>query len=189
MSATHALSERTLPDAGGVSVGLIPAIAGDGSVYPIEKMEAHRLGVQHLAVSIFIFSDDELLLQRRADTKYHCGGLWANTCCTHPHWNETSDHSARRRLREEMGLDLDLTPGAVIDYEAPVSNGLHENERVQVFHAQVDRRSIRLELNPQEVSHARWSSLSAIRRDLVRDPQAYAPWFRIYLARWAELCL
>ena len=89
---------------------LIPAIAADGSFYPIEKMDAHRRAVQHLAVSVFVFSDDELLLQRRAESKYHCGGLWANTCCTHPYWNEADDVSAERRLMEEMGLNLSLTP-------------------------------------------------------------------------------
>lgn len=166
---------------------LIPAIAADGSIYPIEKMDAHRRAVQHLAVSVFVFSDDELLLQRRADSKYHCGGQWANTCCTHPHWNESDAASAERRLREEMGLSLALTPGAVIEYSAAVSHGLWENERVQVFHARVDRRHTVPILNPDEVSHARWASLSSIRADLVRDPGAYAPWFRIYMARWAEL--
>ena len=168
---------------------LIPAIAADGSFYPIEKMDAHRRAVQHLAVSVFVFSDDELLLQRRAESKYHCGGLWANTCCTHPYWNESEAASAERRLREEMGLSLDLKAGAVIEYSAAVSDGLWENERVQIFHARVDRRKTVPILNPEEVSHARWASVSSIRADMVRDPGAYAPWFRIYMARWSELGL
>ena len=189
MNARAALAQRSdsLSVRESALAGLIPAIAGDGSIYPIEKMDAHRRGVQHLAVSIFVFSEDELLLQRRADAKYHCGGMWANTCCTHPHWNETADASARRRLREEMGIDLELTPGKVIDYEASVSNGLRENERVQLYQARVDRRALKIALNPEEVSHARWSPLSAIRHDVLKEPEAYAPWFRIYLSRWAEL--
>jgi isopentenyl-diphosphate delta-isomerase len=168
---------------------LIPAIAADGSFYPIEKMDAHRRAVQHLAVSVFVFSDDELLLQRRAESKYHCGGLWANTCCTHPYWNEADDVSAERRLMEEMGLNLSLTPGAIIEYSAPVSEGLWENERVRIFQARVDRRKVTPVLNPDEVSHARWSSLASIRADIARDPAAYAPWFRIYMSRWSELGL
>jgi isopentenyl-diphosphate delta-isomerase len=168
---------------------LIPAIAADGSIYPIEKMDAHRRAVQHLAVSVFVFSDDELLLQRRAESKYHCGGMWANTCCTHPYWNEPDEVSAQRRLKEEMGLDLSLTPGAIIEYSAPVSQGLWENERVRIFQARVDRRKVVPVLNPDEVSHARWASLSSIRADMARDASAYAPWFRIYMARWSELGL
>jgi isopentenyl-diphosphate delta-isomerase len=130
-----------------------------------------------------------VLLQRRAESKYHCGGMWANTCCTHPYWNESEAASAERRLREEMGLSLDLKAGAVIEYSAAVSDGLWENERVQIFHARVDRRKTVPILNPEEVSHARWASVSSIRADMVRDPGAYAPWFRIYMARWSELGL
>ena len=106
------------------TAGLIPAISTDGSTYPIEKLDAHRRAVKHLAISVFVFSDDKLLLQRRADGKYHCGGMWANTCCTHPHWNESVAASAVRRLREEMGLTLDLQPTTIIEYEARVSNDL-----------------------------------------------------------------
>ena len=76
----------------------IPAIAADESLYPIEKIEAHRLGVLHQAVSIFVFCGADLLVQRRAAGKYHCGGLWANSCCSHPHWGETLQDCAERRL-------------------------------------------------------------------------------------------
>ena len=68
---------------------IIPAIAEDGTLYPVEKMAAHRAGQQHLAISVFVFSQNRLLLQQRAASKYHCPGKWANTCCTHPHWGET----------------------------------------------------------------------------------------------------
>ena len=169
------------------TAGLIPAISTDGSTYPIEKLDAHRRAVKHLAISVFVFSDDKLLLQRRADGKYHCGGMWANTCCTHPHWNESVAASAVRRLREEMGLTLDLQPTTIIEYEARVSNDLWENERVHLFQARVDRRTTRPALNPEEVSHARRTSLASIRQDIVADPDAYAPWFKIYMSRWSEL--
>jgi len=166
---------------------MIPAIAGDGSHYPIEKLEAHRRAIQHLAVSVFVFSGDQLLLQRRASGKYHCGGLWANSCCSHPYWNEPIDVAAERRLSEELGLDLALIPGAVIDYSASVSDGLWENERVQVFYTHVDRQHLALSADPDEVSEVRWASLDAIRADMAVNAAAYAPWFRIYMERWSEL--
>ena len=82
---------------------IIPAIAADGSLFPIGKLEAHRLGQKHLAVSVFVFAGEQLLIQRRADGKYHCGGQWANTCCTHPHWGESPADCARRRLMRRGG--------------------------------------------------------------------------------------
>ncbi len=80
---------------------MIPGIAADGSLYPIEKMRAHREAAFHLAISAFVFSEGALLIQRRALSKYHCGGLWANTVCTHPHWGESVEDAAARRLRED----------------------------------------------------------------------------------------
>ena len=56
--------------------------------YAIDKLEAHVSNVRHVAVSIFVFKDNRLLLQRRAKTKYHSAGLWANTVCSHPRWND-----------------------------------------------------------------------------------------------------
>src|SRR5262245_60925262 len=116
-----------------VQQSLIPAIARDGTLFAVGKMDAHRRGQKHLAVSVFVFAGDAMLIQRRADGKYHCGGLWANTCCTHPHWGETTSDCAHRRLVEELGLKLPLFLRSVVEYRADVGSGLVENERVHVF--------------------------------------------------------
>jgi isopentenyl-diphosphate delta-isomerase len=170
-----------------ISQHFIPAIADDGSEYPIDKMEAHRGAVLHLAVSVFVFSGAELLIQRRADGKYHCAGLWANTCCSHPHWNEPVRDGAERRLGEELGLRLSLTPGAIFDYSTAVTDGLWENERVHTFFAEVDRQTITPNPDPNEVAQVDWRSLAEIGQDMTKNPTDYAPWFRIYMDRWAEL--
>ncbi|MBI1250399.1 MAG: isopentenyl-diphosphate Delta-isomerase [Alphaproteobacteria bacterium] len=167
----------------------IPAIAADGSLYRMEKMAAHRAGARHLAISVFVMDGDALLLQRRAASKYHCGGLWANTCCSHPDWGESVQAGARRRLREEMGLDLPLTPCGVIDYRADVTDGLVECERVHVFRADARASALRVAPDPHEVSETRWAAIEDVRRDARAHPLAYAPWFRIYLDRWEELGL
>ncbi|WP_425494016.1 NUDIX domain-containing protein [Hoeflea alexandrii] len=83
---------------------IIPAIAGDGSLYPVEKLKAHVDGLFHLAISIFVFDGEHLLIQKRASSKYHCGGLWANTCCSHPYWDEPIDRCARRAVARRAGL-------------------------------------------------------------------------------------
>nr|WP_240042363.1 NUDIX domain-containing protein [Photorhabdus khanii] len=59
----------------------------------------------HRAFSIFIFNKKgNLLLQNRAETKYHSSGLWTNSCCGHPRVGEALD-TAHRRLGKEMGFD------------------------------------------------------------------------------------
>jgi isopentenyl-diphosphate Delta-isomerase len=165
----------------------IPGIAADGTLYPIEKMAAHREGLLHLAVSVFVFSGNDLLIQRRAQGKYHCAGLWANTCCTHPHWNEKPQSSAERRLVEELGVALPLHQTAMIDYAADVTDDLRECERVHVYRAHADRHALVVTPNRQEVSETQWADIDGLRNDAHANPELYAPWFRIYLTRWDEL--
>jgi isopentenyl-diphosphate Delta-isomerase len=168
---------------------IIPAIDAQGHLYPLEKMAAHQQGILHQAVSIFVFCGQDLLIQRRALSKYHCGGTWANTCCTHPHWDESLDDAAHRRLREEMGFDLPLTPTKIIDYRADVTQGLIEHERVQIYVAHVSRDRIEIELNPEEVCDYTWANVVDLKEDAISNPHLYAPWFAIYLSRWDELGL
>jgi isopentenyl-diphosphate delta-isomerase len=169
---------------------LIPAIQRDGSLFPIGKMAAHQSGQLHLAVSVFVFDEaGALLIQQRALGKYHCAGLWANTCCSHPHWGEPVAQAARRRLYEELGLRVALTPAGVLDYRAEVTNGLVEHERVHVFAGQVRRAEAALRLDPAEVSGVRWRKPEALMIEARARPDDFAPWFKIYLSRWNELGL
>ncbi len=162
---------------------MIPGIESDGSFYPIEKMEAHRRGVLHLAISVFVFSGDHLLIQRRADGKYHCGGLWANTCCTHPHWGESPVDGAPRRLQEELGFTVSLREVGVVEYRADVGKRLVEHERVHMFHGEVDRDALTFTPNPEEVSDTRWTTRNELMLEVARTPEIFTPWFRIYLDR------
>lgn len=165
---------------------MIAAIDDDGALYPIEKLEAHRRGLRHLAVSIFVFRGDKLLMQRRALGKYHSELLWANTCCSHPHWGESVDACAQRRLNEELGMQLTLHAAGVLDYIADVGSGLVENERVYCFVGDYRLDTPGIAPNPHEVADVRWMTVSDLRRDVVATPAAYAPWLRIYLERARE---
>jgi isopentenyl-diphosphate delta-isomerase len=151
-------------------------------------MEAHRQGALHLAVSVFVMSRDAVLLQRRALTKYHCGGLWANTCCSHPHWDEAPSDSAARRLYEELGITLPLRACNVVEYKARVTDGLWEHERVHIFRGEAPA-TMQIMPNAAEVLETRWASVAELRKAVRINPEIYAPWFRIYLERWDELGL
>jgi len=166
---------------------IIPAVASDGSLFPVEKMAAHVQGLLHLAVSVFVFDGDLLLIQRRAAAKYHCGGQWANTCCSHPHWDETVEACAERRLQEELGFSIPLTRHQTVEYEASVGNGLSEHERVTLFTAQVDRSKLTIEPNPEEVDDVRWVDAKTLHAEVAETADAFTPWFRIYLERFPDL--
>ncbi len=167
---------------------MIPAIAADGSLYPVEKMEAHRRALHHQAISVFLFRGGELLIQRRAAGKYHCPGLWANTVCSHPHWGEDHASAAARRLAEELGAVVPLARTVTTDYRADVGGGLTEHEEVVVFRGEV-REDFALDPDPEEVGAVRWARPETLMREAESRPERFAPWFRIYLKRWRTLGL
>lgn len=166
---------------------IIPAIAEDGSLYPVEKLKAHAEGLFHLAVSIFVFDGDHLLIQKRASSKYHCGGLWANTCCSHPYWDEPIDSCARRRLNEELGFNVALSRRRVVEYSADVGGGLHEHEKVTMYVGSADRATLAIKPNPLEVEDTRWVTAAELTGEIAAAPETFTPWFRIYTERYPGL--
>ncbi len=168
---------------------LIPIILDDGTLAPAEKMDVHRRGLLHLAISIFVFVEDRLLIQRRAAQKYHCGGLWANTCCTHPHWGEDTIPAASRRLKEELGLAATLQAAGELTYRADVGRGMVEHEHVKIFYGALELKDLALAPSPREVSGIRLVTVAQLRAEARRDPGKFAPWLLVYLERWSELRL
>ena len=159
---------------------MIPAWS-DGTLVPVEKLEVHRKGLRHKAVSVFVLRGDEVLLQRRAMSKYHTPGLWANTCCTHPEWNEEPLTCANRRLREELGI-AGLSPvfRDTVEYRADVGNGLIEHEVVDLFTAETGD-DLAIAPNPDEVMETRWMAFDALAEAVAREPHLYTPWLKIYI--------
>ncbi len=152
------------------------AIGPDGRTLTLPKLEAHVQGRRHRAISVFIFSSrGEVMLQQRAGHKYHCPGLWSNTCCTHPRLNEIPADAARRRLQEEMGLDCAIEEVFCFAYSADVGNGLVENEFDHVFFGYTDEHPM---INPDEADDWRWCRVDALGPALAKAPEQYAPWLR-----------
>ncbi len=148
----------------------------EGKLSTMQKIEVHRLGLLHSAVSVFIFNDrNELLLQKRAASKYHSPGKWTNPCCTHPSPGETPIMSARRRLSEEMGLVAALTEVFTFSYKADVGNGLIENEFDHVFLGVSNQDP---SPNPSEVSDWTWVTIEELKQELIEHPEKYSPWLR-----------
>lgn len=159
---------------------LIPAWV-DGALTPVDKLDVHVRGLRHKAVSVFLLRGNQVLLQRRALSKYHTPGLWANTCCTHPHWNESPRACAMRRLREELGISaVPLSHRDTVEYRADVGGNMIEHEVVDIFIGELPRgRSITP--NPDEVMDTIWRPLPDLAADIAAGPDTFTPWLAIYL--------
>ncbi len=151
------------------------------------KLLAHELGLRHRAVSVLIHDrQNRLLIHRRAANKYHSGGLWTNTCCSHPRPGEPVLRAATRRLKEEMGIDVVLSPLFVMQYRARVSRRLIESEVVHAFSGCFEGTP---EPDSSEVSDWRWISLPDLCADIDRRPERYTIWFRYFRSRhWPAIC-
>ena len=142
----------------------------------MEKMEAHRKALLHRAVSVFIFNEnEEMLMQRRAMSKYHSPGLWTNTACTHPRPGESNISAAERRLKEEMGLEVPLHKCFDFIYHAPLENNLAEHEFDHVFCGVSDNLP---QADPDEVMDYKYIATGDLLTDIQNHPENYTVWFR-----------
>jgi isopentenyl-diphosphate delta-isomerase len=149
----------------------------DNQTGTMEKLEAHKKGILHRAISVFIYnSKGELLIHRRSPDKYHSGGLWTNTCCSHPSPGESSIEAANRRLMEEMGLQAHLKEIFNFTYKQVLDNELTEHELDHVFTGITDEHP---ELNPEETSDWKYIGFEELKNDVEINPEKYTVWFKM----------
>ena len=157
----------------------------DNEIGTMEKMAAHLSPNLHRAFSVFIFNaDGAMLLQQRADGKYHSSGLWTNACCSHPAPGEDVRQSAMKRLQEEMGFTVNIQEAFSFIYQANLTNGLVEYEYDHVF---VGTYNGPIAPEPAEVQDFCYKTIEDIEQDIVNDPDAYTEWFKIALPLVKEL--
>lgn len=149
----------------------------DNAIGAMEKMEAHRKGQLHRAFSILVFnSKGEMLLQKRAKGKYHSGGLWTNACCSHPMPGEKIEDASRRRLREEMGIEVQPEFSFKFIYKATLDHNLIEHEYDHVFTGTFDGEPM---INKTEVEDWKFVSMPWLKKDILLHPENYTYWFRL----------
>ncbi|MBN2009267.1 isopentenyl-diphosphate Delta-isomerase [candidate division KSB1 bacterium] len=152
----------------------------DNNVGKQEKMKAHEDAQLHRAFSIFVYnSTGDMLLQQRADEKYHSGGLWTNTCCSHPRPDESVEQAAHRRLQEEMGFDTQLEEKFTFIYKAALDHELTEHE---LDHVLVGFYDGEIHINKNEAKSYRWVNTDWLMEDIEQHPERYTVWFKIAFA-------
>lgn len=141
-----------------------------------EKLAAHQTGQLHRAFSVFLFDDQgRWLLQRRHPDKYHSGGLWTNTCCSHPQPGQETLDAARIRLGQEMGIETPITPLFQFVYHARFDNGLIEHELDHVFVGSFEGTPAP---DPVEVCEWRWVHSVDLMEEIAIHPEHFTVWFR-----------
>jgi isopentenyl-diphosphate Delta-isomerase len=151
----------------------------DNQIGTMEKMEAHRKGELHRAFSVLVFnSEGEMLLQKRARSKYHSGGLWTNACCSHPLPGEKIDDTIKRRVKEEMGIDVQPKFLYKFLYRTDLDQNLIEHELDHVFVAAFDGKPA---LNKHEAEDWKFANVDWLKADMARNPSEYTYWFKLIL--------
>jgi len=160
--------------------------AADRQIGTAPKLAVHREGRLHRAISVQIADHrGRLLLQKRHIGKYHSGGLWSNTCCSHPRPGEATLQAALRRLAGEMGIVCALTPLFTTTYRANLDNAMIEHEVVHVFAGSYEGP---IRADPQEADGYEWVTPAALRADVTARPERYSAWFGIYVRNhWEEV--
>jgi len=166
-----------MDDAGGMQEELVLLVnERDEPVGTMGKLKAHQEGALHRAFSVFLFDGEgRLLMQRRAPGKYHSAGLWTNTCCSHPRPGEPVADAARRRLNEEMGIDVPIEHRFSFLYKASFDNGLHEHELDHVFFGCCSGEP---EPATEEADDWKYLHPDTLDADLVAHPERYTVWLR-----------
>ena len=150
----------------------------------MKKMEAHENGLLHRAFSVFLFNEKgEMLLQKRAESKYHSPKQWTNAVCSHPRMNETYEEAAKRRMDEELGIDVEIEKKFHFLYKAEVGDQLWEHELDHVFTGNYEGD---FKLNPEEVSEVRYISLEDLETEMKANPEHFTEWFKIILKEYKE---
>lgn len=151
----------------------------DVEIGTMEKMEAHKTGSLHRAFSILVFnSKGEMLIHKRAKSKYHSAGLWTNACCSHPRPGEKTGNATRRRLKEEMGIDTQLIFSHKFIYKKELENDLIEHEYDHVFVGLFDGEPTP---DPAEIEDWKFTNVDDLRKEINHSPDDFTHWFKLIM--------
>ena len=132
----------------------------------------------HLAFSLYVFDEaNNVLLTRRALSKKTWPGVWTNSCCGHPKPGEDRGVAVQRRIREELGLTIEIPDVVLPDfrYRALDASGIVENEICPVYAIRISRDAV-IAPNPDEVMDHTWVPWQQLVISSTAMPETISPW-------------
>jgi isopentenyl-diphosphate delta-isomerase len=155
----------------------------DNEIGSCEKVDAHLgEGKLHRAFSVFLFNPaGELLIQQRSSQKMLWGGYWANSCCSHPRLGESTNEAANRRIREELGVESELTYLYKFVYHAEFGEIGSEHENCYVY---AGRFNGEVHADPEEIQEWRFVTPAELTEQITANSDHFTPWFKL---EWAEI--
>ncbi|KKR90625.1 isopentenyl-diphosphate delta-isomerase [Candidatus Woesebacteria bacterium RIFOXYC1_FULL_41_14] len=148
-----------------------------------EKFSTHKIPVPlHRAISIVIFNADKMLITKRAATKPTWGGVWSNAVCTHPYPEESYKEAAERRIYEELGFKTPLKEVFIFTYQAEMDD--RQWGECELDHVFVGNYDGQLSPNPEEIDDYKWIEVKKLKKDLLKSPRKYTPWFKLILEKF-----
>lgn len=174
----HAVSHAIVSDD---QEQLILVDSDDREIGSASKSQCHdEDGILHRALSVFVFdAEGRVLLQQRHADKRLWGGHWSNSCCSHPRVGEHIEAAARRRVKEELGLDISVVPAFKFEYSATFADKGTEHELCHVFVGFADRDPV---VNATEIADWRWVSPADVDRGVAENE--FTPWMQL---EWPRL--
>lgn len=142
------------------------------------KVECHLGdGKLHRAFSVFLFNPEgKLLLQQRSESKMLWPLYWANSCCSHPRLGEETEDAARRRMREELGVQCEIRFLYKFVYHASYGTAGSEHENCWVFAGHFDGK---LDINENEIADVKFLSPDELTRAIEDNGEHYSPWLKL----------
>lgn len=157
----------------------------DKKIGTMNKFEAHKKGILHRAISVFLFNQNkEMLLQQRNKNKYHSPLLWSNACCSHPQPKESYKSAAKRRLFQELRINVKLNAKFKIIYKAYVGNNFIEHEIDYIFFGFYNNKIINF--NKKEINNIIWMSKKKLKTKLQEKPEVFTKWFKFILNHYYQ---
>ncbi len=136
------------------------------------RLECYQKGLLHRAVNVFVFnSEGKVFLQKRSEKKFGFPLYWDLSCSEHVKPGEGFEAAAKRGLKEELGIDVQvkqILPIHRIDNRDESNNQKYLDSELMVTFKAVYNGEMKFD--PKEVAEGKFFNMEEL-------PQPLTPWF------------
>ena len=146
-------------------------------------------GKLHRAFSVLLFnSKGRLLIQKRASDKITFPAIWANSCCSHPLYDDSEIdgvNGARKAAKRKMVQELGVSESEINEDELHFITKMHYKARAdekwiehEIDYIFVITCDVNIDPNPNEIEETRYVTPEEFER-LFNSNEKIGPWFRL----------